>query len=126
VGQSRVKADHQQEHTVSTQTSITEQLRQRLAASLPQATPEQVDELMTMASNAGAAINRTRSTSDSPEGAVHYLTWPTSATYLCGADAVGRRSTQRDTDHWNTTCTGCLNHKVHPFAQEAAVEANDP
>lgn len=99
-----------------TKTSDTKDLlRQQLAESLPAATPEQVEELMIAATNAGRAA----------AGPVHYLTWPTSATYLCGADAVGRRSTERDTDHWNTTCTDCLNHKAHPFAREAAIEAND-
>jgi hypothetical protein len=56
---------------------------------------------------------------------VHFLTWPTAETYLCGADAVGRRNTARDTDHWNTSCVKCLNHTSHPFTQEAAIEAND-
>jgi hypothetical protein len=56
---------------------------------------------------------------------VHFLTWPTAETYLCGADAVGRRNTARDTDHGNTSCVKCLNDKSHPFAQEAAIEAND-
>lgn len=102
-------------------------LRQQLAESLPGATPEQVEELMTTATNAGraAAMSRNQPGSESPVGPVHYLTWPTSSTYLCGADAVGRRSTERDTDHWNTTCTDCLNHKAHPFAREAVIEAND-
>ncbi|MGY4541160.1 hypothetical protein ACVWY0_001069 [Arthrobacter sp. UYNi723] len=102
-----------------TETSETKDLlRQQLAETLPSATPDQVEELMTMA----AATGRT----EAGGGPVHHLTWPTSSTYLCGADAVGRRSTERDTDHWNTTCSNCLNHRMHPFAQEAAIEANDP
>lgn len=56
---------------------------------------------------------------------VHFLTWPTAGEYLCGADAVGRRSTSRDTDHWQTSCVNCLSHEAHPFAKEAAIEAND-
>lgn len=110
---------------MSTEHTITERLQQKLAASLPQATSEQVDELMTLAGNAGVALKAGRSIRNNPVGPVHYLIWPTSSTYLCGAEAVGRRSTERDTDHWNTTCTDCLNHKAHPFAREAAIEAND-
>lgn len=49
-------------------------LRQRLAESLPDATPAQIDELMTMAIKAGAAINQSEATSEPPTGPVHYLT----------------------------------------------------
>jgi hypothetical protein len=41
---------------------------------------------------------------------VHFLTWRTAGTYLCGADAVGRRNTARDTDPEQTTCGGCRSH----------------
>lgn len=40
-------------------------------------------------------------------GAQHFLTWGTSETYLCGANAVGRRNTRVDTDRTKTTCRQC-------------------
>ena len=56
---------------------------------------------------------------------VHFLTWPTAETYLCGADAVGRRNTARDTNHWNTSCVKCLtkrtpSHRRRPSKQTIA------
>jgi hypothetical protein len=56
---------------------------------------------------------------------VHFLTWPTAEEYLCGADAVGRRNTARDTDHWNTSCVPCMEHPGHPFEQERLIEIHD-
>lgn len=106
--------------------NITAQLREKLAASLPQATPAQIDELMETATQTGAAINLKNVFAETSVGAVHFLTWLTSSTFLCGADAVGRRNTTRDTDHWNTSCVPCMDHPSHPFAQERAIEANDP
>lgn len=54
---------------------------------------------------------------------IHFLHWPTSSTYLCGADAVGRRSTRRDGDPENTTCARCLGHEHHPKQKAPAVAA---
>lgn len=102
--------------TEPTAPTITDRLRQQLADSLPQATPEQVDELMALASDAGAAINAGRDVGGLSVGAVHYLAWPTSSTYLCDADAVGRRNTLRDTGPQNTTCPECLAHSFHPLS----------
>lgn len=42
---------------------------------------------------------------------VHFLTWPTAEEYACGADAVGRRNTARDTDEKQTNCVDCLAHQ---------------
>lgn len=105
--------------------NITAQLREEPATSLPDATPIQVNELQETAIQTGAAINRNKASNDAPGGLVHFLSWTTSSTYLCGADAVGRRNTARDTDHWNTTCIPCMDHPSHPFSQEQAIEAND-
>lgn len=52
-------------------------------------------------------------------GATHWLTWPTSSTYACGADAVGRRSLPRDTDKTNTTCSRCLDVQ-HSLEEDVA------
>lgn len=41
-------------------------------------------------------------------GIVHFLPYPTSGTFLCGFDAVGRRSTRTQTNPDNTTCARCL------------------
>lgn len=101
---------------MSTEPTVTDRLRQQLAESLPQATLEQVDGLMKMASDAGAAINVGRNVDNPSVGAVHYLAWPTSSTYLCDADAVGRRNTARDTAPQNTTCPKCLGHASHPLS----------
>lgn len=49
-------------------------------------------------------------------GIVHYLAYPTSSTYACGADAVGRRSTLRDGDPLNTTCSACRRNPVASHA----------
>jgi hypothetical protein len=38
----------------------------------------------------------------------HYLAHPLSESYVCGADAVGRRNTRTDTDVSLTTCRQCL------------------
>ena len=45
------------------------------------------------------------------QNTVHFLTWPTAGEYACGADAVGRRNTARDTDEKQTTCVNCLAHQ---------------
>ena len=42
---------------------------------------------------------------------VHFLTYGAAESYACGADAVGRRSTARDTDPEQTTCVDCLAHQ---------------
>lgn len=55
---------------------------------------------------------------------IHYLHWPTSTRYACGADAVGRRSTRRDGNSFNTTCTGCLKSPLYPKREEAAAAAD--
>lgn len=49
-----------------------------------------------------------------PLGITHYLHWPTASTYLCGANAVGRRRTDVDTKAVNTSCAPCLKHPDHP------------
>jgi hypothetical protein len=46
-----------------------------------------------------------------PSNIVHFLTWGSAESYACGADAVGRRNTARDTDEKQTTCGGCLAHQ---------------
>lgn len=38
----------------------------------------------------------------------HFLPYPTSSTFICGADAVGRRNTRTQTKVENTTCRRCL------------------
>lgn len=42
---------------------------------------------------------------------VHFLTHGLAESYACGADAVGRRNTGRDTDPGQTTCADCLAHR---------------
>lgn len=37
----------------------------------------------------------------------HYLSYPTHATAVCGAEMVGRRNTRRDGDSRLTTCHAC-------------------
>lgn len=39
---------------------------------------------------------------------IHFLTYPTASTFICGADAVGRRNTRVQTNSENTTCARCL------------------
>lgn len=39
---------------------------------------------------------------------VHFLPYPTSETFHCNADAVGRRNIQIQTNPDNTTCARCL------------------
>lgn len=51
----------------------------------------------------------------------HWLTWPTSSTYACGADAVGRRNTRTDTDKSNTTCFRCLEVQ-HSMGEDVTAE----
>ncbi|UYL87485.1 hypothetical protein SEA_PUREGLOBE5_122 [Arthrobacter phage Pureglobe5] len=38
----------------------------------------------------------------------HLLTHPTSDTFACGADAVGRRNPRAQMDPRNTTCRRCV------------------
>lgn len=38
----------------------------------------------------------------------HLLSYPTSSTFECGADAVGRRNTRVQMDPNHTTCSRCL------------------
>lgn len=55
-----------------------------------------------------------------PLAIIHFLTYPTSSTYLCGADAVGRRNTRVDPDPANTSCAACLRHADHPLQPATA------
>ena len=48
---------------------------------------------------------------------MHYLTDGRSSTYLCGANALGRRNTRTDCDENQTTCPRCLNNPHHPGQQ---------
>lgn len=54
-----------------------------------------------------------------PLAIIHFLNYPTASTYLCGTDAVGRRSTRRDGDPANTSCAACLKHANHPLQPAA-------
>lgn len=47
----------------------------------------------------------------------HYLTDGRSSTYLCGANAWGRRNTRTDCDENETTCRRCLGSPDHPGQQ---------
>lgn len=53
-------------------------------------------------------------------GANHYLPTGYSTEFICGANAVGRRSTREQMDPANTTCAKC---KATEFWQETAAEA---
>ena len=46
---------------------------------------------------------------------IHYLTDGRSSSYVCGANAVGRRNTRTDCDENQTSCTRCLNSPAHPL-----------
>lgn len=41
-------------------------------------------------------------------GAQHFSPWGTSESFICGANAVGRRNSGRDLDRSLTTCPACL------------------
>jgi hypothetical protein len=45
------------------------------------------------------------------QNTVQFLTYGAAESYACGADALGRRNTARDTDPGQTTCMGCLAHQ---------------
>lgn len=59
-------------------------------------------------------------TSTNYGSSTHYLTWPTANSYACGANAVGRRNTSRDTDPKQTTCIHCK--EVIRYMEEAKAE----
>ena len=46
----------------------------------------------------------------------HFIGYPTNSSYLCGADAVGRRNTRTDTDPSLTTCRACKASTHFPTA----------
>lgn len=50
----------------------------------------------------------------------HYIGYPTNSSYVCGADAIGRRNTRTDTDTTLTTCRAC---KADPFFKKVEAEA---
>lgn len=41
----------------------------------------------------------------------HYSYYPTNDTFACGIDALGRRSSRRDTNPDLTTCARCIDHR---------------
>jgi hypothetical protein len=53
----------------------------------------------------------------------HLITWPTNALFVCGADALGRRHSHRDTDPTLTDCRTC---KASPAWQAALDEHYRP
>lgn len=54
----------------------------------------------------------------------HFIGYPTNSSYLCGADAIGRRNTRTDTDTTLTTCRACKASMYFPkdAAPAAAAE----
>lgn len=48
---------------------------------------------------------------------MHYLTGGRSSTYLCGANALGRRNTRTDCDENQTTCPRCLATPTTPASK---------
>lgn len=61
-----------------------------------------------LAALAGVIARRAEDEDKLPAGAVHFLPSGWSSEYACGANAVGQRSTRRDTDHTKTTCGRCI------------------
>ena len=50
----------------------------------------------------------------------HFIGYPTNSSYVCGADAIGRRNTRTDTDPALTTCRAC---KADPSFKKVEAEA---
>jgi hypothetical protein len=53
----------------------------------------------------------------------HFTTWSASSTFVCGADAVGRRNSRNDVNPTLTECYACKNTEVWTEAYTVWVAA---
>lgn len=62
----------------------------------------------------------TTTTTPASIGAQHFSPWGTSESFICGANAVGRRNSGLDLDRSKTTCRECLEQldRIEAAAEE--------